>query len=135
MRSGLINKHRSCLFLFISLSWQNHTDLVRAKDAQVKRKVLIWAFRFLLQVCLQVQATANEWKSMQCPVKGSHTERPVSESAAVKVTDHLLQHQQRSLGTNLLPCSLLQYHLLLSFCILLTRLLLHLSTFLLRRQR
>lgn len=33
------------------------------------------------------------------------------------MTDHLLQRQQRSLGTNLLPCSLPRYQLLLSFCI------------------
>lgn len=46
MMSGLVNKHRSSLFLFTSLSWQNHTDLVRTKDVQVKRKVLIWLSGF-----------------------------------------------------------------------------------------
>lgn len=72
---------------------------------------------------------------MQRPKKGGRAERRASESAVVKVTDHLLQHQQRSLRTDLLPCSLLRYHLLFSFCILLTRLLLHVAMFLLRGQR
>lgn len=133
MRSAIIvNDYRGCLFLLTSLSWWNHTDLVRTKDVQVKWKVLPLYSGFFLQVQLQVQGTAMNGN--QCNVLRRVAVR-ASESAVVKVTDYLLQRQQRSLGTDLLPCSLLRYHLLFSFCILLTRLLLHVAVFLLRQQR
>lgn len=134
---SLLTMTRFCFlvvfFLFTSLSRWNRTDYVSTKDVWVKWKVLL-LFSGLLQVQLQV-CVDNEWKSMQRPRKGSRAELRASESAVVKVTDHLLQRQQRSPRTPLLPCSLLRYHLLFSFCILLTHLLLHLAVFLLCRQR
>ena len=58
---------------------------------------------------------------------GGRAELRASESAVIKVTDHLLQCQQRSTRTDLLPGRLLQYHLLFSFGIPLARLLLHVA--------